>query len=214
MKHKMDSPIDRGSLFVLSAPSGAGKTTLLSMLVRDDPDIAYSISHTTRKPRLGEREGEAYYFVDEAVFNDLIKRQAFLEWARVHDHLYGTSKRAVLENLEMGRDIVLDLDVEGAALIKRQIPDAITIFILPPDYETLKQRLIDRAKDSPEVIRKRLENARSEIARIDDFDYVLINGDLDKCYRQLRAIVEANRLRRRANKARIGKVVASFAEKG
>ncbi len=203
-----------GNLFIVSAPSGAGKSTLLSRLIEEDPHIDYSVSHTTRAPRMGEENGIHYHFVDEARFMELVDQGAFLEWARVHGHLYGTSKAPIMKRLEEGQDVIVDIDVVGAGLVREQAPQAIGIFILPPDYQTLEARLVSRGKDSPEVIQRRLKNALGEMQRIDEFHYSIVNDDLDSCFKLLRSIIRASRCKTAANKNNISKIIATFAQEG
>ena len=203
-----------GNLYIISAPSGAGKSTLLSRLVMEDTLISYSVSHTTRKPRDGERHGIEYYFAEHADFEKLIGEEAFLEWAEVHGNYYGTSREPVLEKLEQGKDVVVDIDVAGAAIIRKKLPTAINIFILPPDYLTLRARLEERGKDAADVIERRLDNAAGEIRRVEEYDYVIVNDTLETCYRQLRSIIDATRCRTRINRQTISKVLATFEARG
>lgn len=199
-----------GNLFIVSAPSGAGKSTLLSRLVAEDPAVAYSVSHTTRAPRDGEKQGVDYYFVDEPEFKRLIEVDAFLEWARVHHNFYGTSAEPLLRELATGRDVILDIDVVGAATVRQKLPQAVSIFILPPNYQALSYRLHHRAKDSEEIISRRLQNAAAEISRVEEFDYVLINENLETCYTQLGQIINASRCRTEVSKKMIRKIIETF----
>ena len=205
-----------GNVFIISAPSGTGKSTLLSRLVDEDERLLFSISHTTRQPRVGEQDGQDYFFVDRDAFEKLIGERNFLEWAKVHDNYYGTAREPIVAALEQGNDIVLDIDVVGAALVKRQMPWALGIFILPPNFDTLKQRLEQRGKDKPEVIENRLRNATDEIRRYHEFDYVIVNDDLETCYQELRTIVAADRLRLCRNdgdQGAVRKIIETFPEK-
>jgi guanylate kinase len=169
-----------GRLIVVSAPSGAGKTTLCEAACRHLPHLVYSVSSTTRAPREGEQEGQDYFFVSEAQFREGIATGKWAEWARVHDHYYGTSARFIEDHLDAGRDVLLDIDVQGAAQILQRYPDALTIFIMAPSKAVLRQRLSERGLDSAEVIDKRMQNAESEIARRGMYRHVVVNDDLDR----------------------------------
>lgn len=187
----------RGLMLVLSSPSGAGKTTLTRLLTRDDPEVELSVSWTTRPARQGEIEGMHYVFVDKDQFRAHRAREGFLEWAEVHDNLYGSPRAPVLEALEQGRDVLFDIDWQGAQQLTNSAEaDVVKVFILPPSMQDLRARLESRAQDSADVIRRRLSNAYSEISRWDGYDYVLVNDDLEICYENLKAIVAAERLRR------------------
>ncbi len=190
--------MSRGCLLVISAPSGAGKTTLLKRILADTPGIGFSVSHTTRQPRPGEREGVEYHFVDQEEFLRLREAGDFLEWAEVHGNFYGTSRSAVQKALERGEDILLDIDVQGA----RQLRDAgevpgVFIFIAPPSARALEQRLKDRNTDDPGVIALRLENARQEMKEADWYDYLVVNDILEEAEKVMRAIITAERCRHR-----------------
>jgi guanylate kinase len=184
-----------GSLFVICAPSGAGKTTLVKALLEREPLVRLSVSHTTRVMRPGEQEGRDYHFIPRAAFEQMIGRGEFLESAEVHGNLYGTSQAWIREQRARGADIVLEIDWQGAQQVRRLIPDAISVFILPPSLEALRQRLTDRRQDSPEVIERRLLAARGEIAHVDEFDYVIINLDFSEAVADLVAVVRSARLR-------------------
>jgi guanylate kinase len=179
-------------LFILSAPSGAGKTSLAKALVKALPDLAFSISHTTRPPRPGEEDGVDYYFVDEARFQEMIEAGMFLEHACVFDHRYGTSRAAVERLLAAGKDVVLDIDWQGARAIKQQMPQAHTIFILPPSREALTERLAGRGQDSRKVIERRLRAAVSEMRHYREFDYLVVNDDFTAALEDLKAIVRGD----------------------
>ncbi len=176
----------------MSAPSGAGKSTLCRAVRGRFSDLAYSISYTTRRPRPGERDGVDYYFIDAGRFEAGITENRWAEWARVHDHYYGTSARFIEDTLAAGRSILLDIDVQGAGQIIQRYPAAITIFILPPSMDVLQQRLIDRDTDSPAVIARRLENAQTEMQQKDRYQYVIVNDDLNQAIEALTAIIEQN----------------------
>jgi len=180
---------------VISGPSGVGKTTLVDRLLAGDPLLAESISTTTRPPREGEVPGTHYFFVAREVFEEMKVRE-LVEWAEVHGEYYGTPRRFVEQELEEGRDVVLNIDIQGGDSVKRHFPKALMIFILPPSIEVLEARLRDRGDMPDERLEKRLANARDEITRSDDYSYAVINDDLDRAVEELQAIVEAERLRR------------------
>ncbi|HZC68666.1 MAG TPA: guanylate kinase [Nitrospirales bacterium] len=185
----------QGILFVVSAPSGAGKTSLCQELVSQLPDLRYSVSYTTRKPRPAEIADRHYHFVDEATFRDMIKEGAFLEWAEVYGHLYGTPRAPIKEWILQGIDVLLDIDTQGALQIRRHEPDAVSIYILPPSLEVLRRSLEDRKGDAPDEIARRLKKARDEVKNYRDYTYVIINDDFKFSVRQLEAIVLAERSR-------------------
>ncbi len=186
----------RGFALVVSAPSGAGKTTLCRRLISEDPEISFSVSFTTRPPRPREKEGVDYFFVSEETFQKMIKEGAFLEWAKVHGHYYGTSKDQVLKALESGQDILLDIDVQGAAQVKKTLgQDAVLVFVLPPSFEELERRLRRRSTESETAIRQRLENAKQEITRAEEFEYLILNDNLETAFKDLKSILMAERQR-------------------
>jgi guanylate kinase len=177
-------------LLVVSAPSGAGKTTLCNQLVKRHDHLVYTISHTTRAPRRGEVDGREYYFVDHPTFDAMRDGGEFLEWAEVHGNLYGTARANVVDALTAGNDVLVDVDIQGAASLRAaQGLEPITVFVLPPSMEVLEQRLRARAQDSDEVIARRMVNAVQEIAAADDFDYWLVNGDLAVAHTALESIL-------------------------
>ena len=184
-----------GNLFIVSAPSGAGKTTLASGLVAADPLIRKSVSYTTRPPRLGEENGRDYHFVDMDEFERMRARGEFMETARVHDNLYGTSRRTVEKETAGGFDVLLEIDWQGAAQIRSLKPDAVAVFVLPPSIEALEKRLRGRAQDPPEVIARRVAAARGEISHVGEFDYVIINDEFNRAAQDLISIIRAERLR-------------------
>ncbi len=188
------SNMGKGSLYVMSAPSGAGKTSLVSALLKLDEQIDVSVSHTTRAARPGEQDGVNYNFVDEAAFEALIAKGDFLEYARVFGNYYGTSRSWVETRLNMGKDVILEIDWQGARQVRQQVPEAISIFILPPSKSALRQRLESRAQDSVDVIDKRMEEAASESSHFSEYDYLVINQDFDQALLELRAIFIAKRL--------------------
>ena len=183
-----------GNLFVVSAPSGGGKTSLVRALLAEDAKVALSISFTTRPPRPGEQNGREYHFVDPATFEAMLERGEFLECAEVHGNRYATSQRWVEETLHSGKDVVLEIDWQGAVQVRRLYPSATTMFILPPSMAELERRLRARAQDSDAVIRHRLENAVEEISHAVEFDYVIINNVFEEARRDLAAVVRAARL--------------------
>jgi len=187
----------RGLLLIVSSPSGAGKTSLSRRLVADHADLALSISATTRSPRPGEEHGREYFFVSEAEFEAMAARDDFLEWANVHGYRYGTPRAAVVAALESGKDVLFDIDWQGAEQIADKLPaDAVRVFILPPSMRELARRLHARAQDSQKVIEGRLERAYGEIAQWRAYDYVIVNVDYDHAYADLAHIYHAERLRR------------------
>lgn len=188
----MDYP---GNLFVVAAPSGAGKSSLVKALLELDSRLVVSISHTTRAPRGQEQQGREYHFIDEPSFRRMVVEGAFFEWAEVHGNLYGTSKLAIERRIAGGEDVVLEIDWQGALQIKRLFATAILIFILPPSYEELLQRLQRRGEDRPDVIEHRMDNARLEVAQARHFDFVIINGLFETALFDLKAIVHAQRLK-------------------
>ena len=186
-----------GQLFIVSAPSGAGKTSLVRALLRAEPKLALSVSYTTRVPRPGEQDGRDYHFVSPATFEQMLERAEFLESALVHGNYYGTSEAWVRRNLSAGRSILLEIDWQGAAQVRRRLPDAIGIFVLPPapPLSVLEQRLRDRSQDSEAVIERRLKAAREEISHTGEFDYVIINDQFDEALRDMSSVIRAARLR-------------------
>ncbi len=188
----MDHP---GNLFVIAAPSGAGKSSLVRALLQADPGLQLSVSHTTRAPRGQEQNGREYYFVSPAAFDAMVQADAFVEWAHVHNHRYGTSRQAIEDKVVAGADIVLEIDFQGAMQIKKLFPEAATVFILPPSWQELQARLEKRGEDSAEVIALRLKNAAVEMAQARNFDFVIINDLFDRALADLQSVVHAQRLR-------------------
>ena len=196
MKSAASWPTKRlGIVFILSAPSGAGKTTLYNSLKELYPDIELSVSCTTRSRRSGEVNGRDYRFLSDAQFARLQAQGAFAESAKVHDHFYGTPKQPLERCIRTGRDILLDIDVQGARQIKKSFLEAVSIFVLPPSLQELERRLAARGTDGPEIIRRRLANAKGEIGEIIHYDYYIVNRDLREAVRVLSGIVEAERAR-------------------
>lgn len=184
-----------GSLFVVAAPSGAGKSSLVRALLEMDSHLGMSVSHTTRTPRGQEQEGREYHFVSEPDFRAMVAAGEFIEWAEVHSNLYGTSHAAIDSRISQGHDVVLEIDWQGALQIKQLFPDAVLVFILPPSWEELAQRLNRRGEDHPDVIAQRLLNARHEVAQARHFDFVIINALFETAVFDLKTIVHSQRLR-------------------
>ena len=191
-----------GALFVVSAPSGAGKTTLVRMLCELDEEVVASVSHTTRPRRRGEREGVDYHFVAPSHFQRLIDTGAFLEHARVFGHHYGTSRDGVQRTLAAGRDVVLEIDWQGARQVRQRRPDAIGVFVMPPSHESLHARLRARGEDDEAVIARRMRDAASELSHYREFDYLIVNDTMERAAGELRCIVHAQRLQRRRQACR------------
>ncbi len=184
-----------GNLFVVAAPSGAGKSSLVKALMELDSHVQPSVSHTTRAPRGQEKHGREYFFVSDAEFDAMVQANAFVEWAHVHNHRYGTSKKAIEERMAQGADVILEIDYQGALQIKQIFANAVTIFVLPPSWEELRSRLERRGEDSTDVIAVRLKNAAHEMAHAHQFDFVIINELFDRAVFDLKAIVHAQRLK-------------------
>ena len=191
-----------GTLFIVTAPSGAGKTTLVSGLLERDPQVRLSVSYTTRAPRAGEVNGQHYHFIDVPGFRALRDKGEFLEWAEVHNNYYGTSKRWLEEQTRAGRDILLEIDWQGAQQVRKVFPKAVGVFILPPSVDELERRLRGRGTDSEDVIARRVLAARGEMRHVAEFDYVIINENLPAAIEDLVAVVRASRLRYANQEAR------------
>ena len=183
-----------GNLFIVAAPSGGGKTSLVKKLIESLEHIAVSISHTTRKKRPAEVDGVDYFFVDESTFMHMVEDGAFIEHARVFNHFYGTSSEQITARLRAGIDIVLDIDWQGAEQIRHAFPNAVSIFVIPPSVEVLRQRLLDRQQDDKQVIKNRMQSAYDELSHYAEFDYLIVNDDFSKAAEELKAIVVAQRL--------------------
>jgi guanylate kinase len=199
-----------GNLFVVAAPSGAGKSSLVNALLELDSHLALSVSHTTRAPRGQEQDGREYWFIDLPSFRAMADRGEFFEWAEVHGHLYGTSRRAIESRLAAGEDVVLEIDWQGALQIKRLFAHAVLIFILPPSWDELRQRLLRRGEDAPAVIETRMANARIEVAHARDFDFVIINALFQTALFDLKTVVHSQRLKfaaQRRNKSQVFKAL-------
>jgi len=185
----------QGLLYIVSAPSGAGKSTLVNAAIAEDPRLLLSISYTTRAPRPGEEDGREYHFVDRATFVGMLEAGEFLESAEVHGNLYATSQKQIATGLKAGRDVVLEIDWQGAAQVRRAFPEAVGIFILPPSMAELRKRLVNRAQDPEPVIQKRLDAAAAEMSHAAEFDYAIINNNFDEAKQDFLAVVRAARLR-------------------
>jgi guanylate kinase len=203
-------PVRRGLLFVVSAPSGTGKTTVVERLVQVVPALSLSRSYTSRQMRDGERAGVDYNFITRARFEGMVKDGAFLEWADVFGNLYGTCAVDTDVMLAAGNDVVLVIDVQGARQVRTRSADTIGVFVLPPSFDVLEQRLRGRSKDPEAAIRRRLATAREEIGAVGEYDYVVVNDALDACVDRLRAIVLAERARPGAMTATVARIVSSF----
>jgi len=184
-----------GQLYIFSAPSGAGKTSLVEALLKSITGIAVSVSHTTRAMRPGEKNGVHYHFIDTTVFEQMVDAKAFLEYAKVFDNYYGTSQQVVENQLSQGEDVILEIDWQGAQQVRKLMPYAISVFILPPSRDALERRLNARGQDSAKIIARRIRDATADMAHYDEFDYLIINDDFDEATRQLGAIVLAQRQR-------------------
>lgn len=199
-----------GILFIISSPSGGGKGTLIREVLRTVPNIGYSISFTTRKMREGEIHGKHYFFVTHAEFENLIEQGEFLEYANVHGNFYGTSKTQVLQEIANGRDIILEIDVQGAENVKQAIKDAVGVFILPPSYQVLRERLTLRQTESAEDLALRLINADGEVRRYTEFDYVIVNDQLEKSTLDLQSVIYAERVRRERQLEAVKRILDTF----
>ena len=198
------------TVFIISAPSGSGKSTLVSRLLNEVEGLTFSVSYTTRKPRVTESDGFAYHFIDRAEFEQRLAADEFLEHAEVFGNYYGTHVGVLDQAREQDRDLVLDIDVQGAAQLKKRIPDAVSIFVLPPSRASLEQRLRARSQDKEEVILRRLADAATEIRNYSLYDYVVVNDDLDLAAETLKSIVRAERARRLRVEDKIRPILATF----
>ncbi|MDH5444395.1 MAG: guanylate kinase [Gammaproteobacteria bacterium] len=203
----MNSESYPGTLFVFSAPSGAGKTSLVKALLQNMDGIAVSVSHTTRAMRPGEENGVHYHFVDIPEFEKMVAGDAFLEHAKVFDNYYGTSRTGIEQQLALGMDVILEIDWQGAAQVRKLMPETVGVFILPPSRDALEQRLRGRGQDSDEIIARRMRDAQSESAHYHEFEYVVVNDDFDTALAELQAIVTCQRQRLPAQQWRYGKMI-------
>ena len=200
----------RGRLFVISSPSGGGKGTLIRRVLEDVPGLSYSVSWTTRPARAREKDGVDYHFVSEAEFEEIRERDGFIEWAVVHGNFYGTARSVVEQELNEGHDVILEIDVQGAESVRRATERVVSVFILPPSFEVLRQRLQSRGTDAPETVALRLANSRAEVMRYAEFDYVIVNDEADRASRQLASVIYAERARRENQEWVVRRVLASF----
>jgi guanylate kinase len=200
----------RGMLIVVSSPSGGGKGTLIDRVLKTVPGVSYSVSYTTRAPRATEQDGREYFFVSTAAFEEMLGRREFLEWANVYGYLYGTSHSQVERERAAGQDIILEIDVQGAASIREKIADAVSIFILPPSFELLRHRLVARGTDSPADLERRLRGAPAEVEQHTNFQYVILNDDINRASQQLAAVIYAERARRERQEPRLKDTLADF----
>ena len=200
----------KGILFIITSPSGGGKGTLIKEILSTTENIGYSVSFTTRKMREGEVHGRDYFFVSPDEFENLARQGDFLEYANVHGNLYGTLQRQVKMETESGRDIILEIDVQGAESVKAKMPEAVSIFILPPSFEVLRRRLTARRTESEADLRLRLENARTEVKHYKNFDYVIINEEKNEAVENLRSVISAERLRGIRQTEDIESIINSF----
>jgi guanylate kinase len=199
-------------LIVVSSPSGGGKGTLIDRVLKTVPGVSYSVSYTTRAPRATEQDGREYFFVSTAEFEEMIGRGEFLEWANVYGYLYGTNQGQVERERAAGHDIILEIDVQGAASIREKIEDAVSIFILPPSFELLRHRLVARGTDSPADLERRLRGAPAEVEQHSNFQYVILNDDINRASQQLAAVIHAERARRERQEARLKDTLADFGQ--
>ena len=206
------TPSTRGTLFVVSSPSGGGKGTLIRRMLECVDNLSYSVSYTTRGPRPNEQNGREYFFVDRATFDEMVASGDFLEWACVHGNFYGTSKKQIAEKTAAGIDMVLEVDVQGAASVRQLLMDSVSVFILPPSFEVLRQRLCARGTDTPESLEVRLRNAPAELRQYSSFDYVIINDEIERAVRQLASIIYAERARCVRQEALVEQVIKEFLE--
>ncbi|HEX8175294.1 MAG TPA: guanylate kinase [Pyrinomonadaceae bacterium] len=204
-------PLDaRGMLIIVSSPSGGGKGTLIRRVLKTVPNVGYSVSFTTRPAREGEIDGRDYFFISQERFREMIARGEFLEWAHVHAHLYGTGRAQVERELKERRDIILEIDVQGAESVRRAVPGAFGVFILPPSFEILRERLVARGSERAQELSLRLRNSRSEVERYREFDYVIVNDDAESAAAQLAAVVYAERARRERQEQVAQEILNSF----
>ena len=206
----VNNAASRGTLFVVSSPSGGGKGTIIRHVLAVVENLSYSVSYTTRAPRLGELDGREYFFVSRDIFDEMIAAGEFLEWACVHGNFYGTSKKQILEQTGAGADMILEVDVQGAASVRQLLMDSVSVFILPPSYEVLRQRLIARGTDSPAELELRLRNAPEELKQYSAFDYVIINDLIDRAAAQLASIIYAERARCMRREPLVREVINRF----
>lgn len=205
--------LSKGNLIVMSAPSGSGKTSLAARVLQEVPQLRFSVSYTTRKPRRGERHGVEYFFVSAEEFKGMIRRRAFLEFAHVYGHYYGTSRAFVESVLQEGHDVLLDIDVQGAMKVKEKIPEALLVFVFPPSLEVLRTRLKGRGLDDDSIVEKRLQVARREIHYYKKYEYVIINEEMDESVAELKSIILAARCGLLRRMGRAQEIIKTFKER-
>jgi guanylate kinase len=201
-----------GKLYIISAPSGAGKTSLVKQLQTEMHQLVVSISHTTRHIRSGESDGKDYFFVSIAEFQAMLETQSFLEYARVFDNFYGTAQKNVEDNLAQGLDVILEIDWQGAQQVRTLMPNSVSIFILPPSIEVLKQRLQNRGQDSEEIIARRMRDAVTEMSHYPEFDYLIVNDDFNLALNQLKSVITANRLLQSVQQQRLAPLLQNLTQ--
>jgi guanylate kinase len=209
-KERAETGEARGILLIVSSPSGGGKGTLIRRVLKTVPNVGYSVSFTTRRARAGEIDGRDYFFISEERFREMIAGGEFLEWAHVHTHLYGTGRAQVERELKERRDIILEIDVQGAESVRNLVPGAVGVFIIPPSFEILRERLVARGSEQLSELMLRLRNARGEVERYREFDYVIINDEAERAAAQLASIVYAERARRERQEEAAQGVLDSF----
>lgn len=203
-----------GTLFIISAPSGAGKTTLVKALAADSDTIEVSVSHTTRQSRPGEREGGDYHFISHKRFQEMARAGEFIEYARVFDNYYGTAKSTIETQLVQGKDVILEIDWQGARQVREGMPRCLSVFILPPSRLALQERLRNRAQDSEQIIARRMRDASEEISHFDEYDYLVINDQFDHALTELKAIFLAHRLRLEVQRQKHKKLLDQLRDRG
>jgi guanylate kinase len=200
LNKRLNNPVKSlGNIIIISAPSGTGKTAICDAVVRSSRDVVYSVSYTTRRPRKGEKNGGEYFFVNETEFKEMVEEGKFAEWAKVYGNYYGTSKVFLDKVLKTGKNILMNIDVQGGMTIKKQYPGACMIFVIPPDLKTLKERLVSRNKDHEEIIKMRLGNAMEEVKSVQKYEYLVINEKLDKAVVAVKTIIKSLRYKIQKN---------------
>lgn len=202
--------MSKGNLFILSAPSGSGKTTIIRKLLKKIKNLHFSISCTTREKRKGERKGKDYYFINKNKFEKMVEREEFIEWAKVHNFYYGTKKSEVFSWIEKGKDVLLDIDTQGSFKIKKKYPESIHIFLLPPSFKELEKRLRGRGDLDESQIKERLKNAKAEIKKLKNYDYVIINDKIENALNGLILIIESSKFKVENQKEKIDNIILSF----
>ncbi|MDQ3321311.1 MAG: guanylate kinase [Acidobacteriota bacterium] len=200
----------KGSLIIISSPSGGGKGTLIKEVLQNVPHIGYSVSYTTRRMRQGEENGRDYFFVGVAEFNRLIEKGEFLEYAEVHGNFYGTSIKQIAAETNVGRDVILEIDVQGAANVRAKVPEAVSIFILPPSFEVLRRRLIARQTEKTEDLALRLHNSYDEVRHFHEFEYIVINDEVSNAAKNLQSVILAERMKRVRQTESVRVILDSF----